>query len=260
MAKLCGSLLLVGSAAAQAGASAQNHVSGQAVFAANCGACHGADGRGGERAPSIATRREVIKLTDADLIRTVKNGLSGNGMPGFAYLGDEKVHAVVEYLRTLQGFGSSVKVNGDPALGEKLFYGKASCSTCHMVSGRGGFLAEDLTGYGLGQSPDEIRRSIVQPSNKPGQPESVIVVMDDSRQYSGLVRAQDNFSLTLQSKSGEFHTLSRDRIARIEPSGKPLMPDNYASTLSGKEIDDLVSYLLKADSAKQVKKTNDDDD
>ena len=151
-------VLLVGIAAAQSPAATSSQVNGQAIFSANCGACHGADGRGGERAPSIATRREVIKLSDADLTRTVQNGLGGNGMPAFGYLGDAKIHAVVAYLRTLQGFGASAKVRGDPVAGGKLFFGKAGCSACHMMNGRGGFLAEDLTGYGLGQSPDAIRQ------------------------------------------------------------------------------------------------------
>jgi len=32
---------------------------GAAIFASNCATCHGADGRGGEHAPNIATAPEV---------------------------------------------------------------------------------------------------------------------------------------------------------------------------------------------------------
>jgi cytochrome c oxidase cbb3-type subunit 3 len=32
---------------------------GAAIFASNCAGCHGADGRGGEHAPNIATTPEV---------------------------------------------------------------------------------------------------------------------------------------------------------------------------------------------------------
>ena len=219
---------------AQSAAPASGAANGQAIFSSNCGACHGIDGRGGERAPSIATRREVIKLSDADLIRTVTNGLGGNGMPAFGYLGEEKIHAVVSYLRTLQGFGSSAKASGDPVAGEKLFAGKAGCKNCHMVDGRGGFIAEDLTGYGLGQSPEELKRAIVQPGRRPGQSGLATVVMRDRQQYRGLVRAQDNFSLTLQTEDGDYRNLSREKILRIEPSAATLMPDNYGTTLSGK--------------------------
>ena len=253
-------MLFVSIAAAQSTVPPSSPVNGQAIFTSNCGACHGADGRGGERAPSIASRREVIKLSDADLIRTVTNGLGGNGMPAFGYLGDEKVHAVVAYLRTLQGFGASEKSTGDAVAGQKLFAGKAACQSCHMVDGRGGFVAEDLTGYGLGQSPEELKRAIVQPGRRPGQAEFVTVVMQTKQQYRGLVRAQDNFSLTLQTEDGEYRNLSRDRILRVEPSGSTLMPDNYGTTLSGKEIDDLVSYLLKAGVGKSSKKSDDDDE
>jgi mono/diheme cytochrome c family protein len=80
-------------------------VDGPALFAANCGACHGSDGRSGERAPDIATRREIVSLSDADLIRTVENGVAGRGMPAFGFLGRTKVNAIVHHLRTLHALG-----------------------------------------------------------------------------------------------------------------------------------------------------------
>jgi cytochrome c553 len=40
---------------------------GAAIFAANCAGCHGADGRGGEHAPNIATAPEVQHLMDREL-------------------------------------------------------------------------------------------------------------------------------------------------------------------------------------------------
>src|SRR5882757_6864944 len=59
---------------------------GARLFSSNCASCHGSDGRGGERAPNIATLRSVISLTDLDLEAIVKNGLPGVGMPPFGYL------------------------------------------------------------------------------------------------------------------------------------------------------------------------------
>src|SRR3984885_8610216 len=165
-----------------ADAQAQDNISGQAVFAANCSACHGSDGRGGERAPNIATRREVVSRADADLIRAVQNGVPGTAMPGFGYMGAEKINAVVHYLRTLQGIGASVKAPGDPRLGEQLFYGKAECSKCHMVNGRGGFLNSDLSGYAFGRSVEDIRSAIVTPNRAVDRrSEAITVVTEDQK-------------------------------------------------------------------------------
>jgi galactose-1-phosphate uridylyltransferase len=61
----------------------------------------------------------------------------------------------------------------------------------------------------------------------------------------GMIRNEDNFSLILQTEDGAFHTLSKENIGRVEYSGHSLMPDDYEKELSSKEIDDLVSYLLK---------------
>ena len=234
---------------------------GAAIFAANCAACHGSDGRGGERAPSIATRREVVSRSDADLIRAVQNGIAGVGMPAFGYLGEDKVKVVVNYLRTLQGFGAHEKVPGNPHSGEALFYGKAGCVNCHMMNGKGGFLAGDLTQYGLGRSVEGVRTAIIDPDRsveRRGQ--SVTIVRMDDQRLKGLIRAEDNFSLVLQTEDGAYHTITREQIVRIEQSGHSLMPQDYENRLSSKEIDDLVSYLLQARGAEKPNDKAGDED
>src|ERR1700760_891186 len=84
------------------------------LFASNCGSCHGSDGRGGEHAPDIATAPDVQQLADADLIAIAKDGIPGTGMPGFDSLGQEKLTAIVQYLRTLQGRRIDINLPGNP--------------------------------------------------------------------------------------------------------------------------------------------------
>jgi cytochrome c oxidase cbb3-type subunit 3 len=244
-----------------ADAQAQDNISGQAVFAANCSACHGSDGRGGERAPNIATRREVVSRADADLIRAVQNGVPGTAMPAFGYMGALKINAVIQYLRSLQGIGVAVKVPGDPDLGENLFYGKAECSKCHMVNGRGGFLSSDLSGYGFGRSVEGVRSAILNPDRSMDRrSEAITVVAEDQHRFTGLIRNEDNFSLILQTEDGSFHTYSKEKIIRVEYSGHSLMPNDYEDKLSSKEIDDLVSYLLKAGAPERASNQKHDSD
>jgi cytochrome c oxidase cbb3-type subunit III len=218
---------------------------GEHLFSSNCAACHGSDGRGGERAPNIATRRSVISLSDIDLEGIVTKGLSGVGMPAFGYLGSEKISDVVAYLRVLQGRGTAVKVTGDVKAGHELFYGKAGCSKCHMMQGEGGFIASDLTTYGDNLSAVAVRRAIVTPDQNLDSTSKIVEVYDRNGQHiSGFVRAEDNFSLTVQTEDGRYHFFSKAKLATVLHTSHSSMPRNYESILNNKEIEDLVSYLI----------------
>ena len=74
---------------------------GAAIFASNCAGCHGADGRGGEHAPNIATAPEVQHLMDRELAGIIRYGISGAGMPAFSSLKQQEVAELVSYLRVL---------------------------------------------------------------------------------------------------------------------------------------------------------------
>jgi cytochrome c oxidase cbb3-type subunit III len=216
---------------------------GAAIFASNCAGCHGADGRGGEHAPNIATAPEVQRLQDRDLAGILTHGIAGAGMPAFPSLKPQEIAEVVAYLRVLQGRGDVVKLPGDPHRGETLFFGKAQCSECHMVNGRGGFLGADLSFYGAGGAkPDAMRAVILDPDkNLPPEKKAVTVVTLTGQRITGLLRVNDNFSLTLQTPDGAFHYFPKSELAQADIGSRSLMPP---ATLSGKEVDDLVSYLL----------------
>ena len=74
------------------------------------------------------------------------------------------VKAVVAYLRTLQGTKQTVKLPGDPDRGETIFFGNAGCSGCHMIAGKGGYIASDLSGYARTHEVEQIRSAITTPA------------------------------------------------------------------------------------------------
>ena len=96
---------------------------GARQYAVTCAACHGADGSGSLKGPAIATLPKTIALSDAELVRIVRDGVPGKGMPGVKAIGDEKIAAVVRYLRVLQGVSSDpthrdeTAMNGAPGSG-----------------------------------------------------------------------------------------------------------------------------------------------
>jgi len=222
---------------------------GAALFASNCAVCHGADGRGGEHAPDIATASDVQRLTDKNLIDIVKNGITGTGMPGFDWLGQEKILAINAYLRTLQGKNGVVTLPGNAEHGEKLFFGKAQCTECHMAQGKGGFIASDLSYSDSNMSADRLRQIILDPANSlPAQKKAVTITTNDGQEYTGALRAQDNFSISIQTVDGAFHYFPKSQLISLDIGARSLMPLDYRSRLSDAEVNDLVSYLIRISS------------
>lgn len=100
---------LVGSLLLGSGAGAVD-LPGKSIYMKNCVACHGPTGRGdGVAAASLPTRPRnlaagVFKYgsSDADLVRTVTDGIRGTAMAGFrSRLSDAEIRLVVAYVRTL---------------------------------------------------------------------------------------------------------------------------------------------------------------
>jgi cytochrome c oxidase cbb3-type subunit III len=222
-------------------------VQGSTLFTSNCGSCHGSDGRGGEHAPDIATASDVQRLADSDLIAIAKDGVPG--MPAFGWLGQEKLTAIVQYLRTLQGRQIDIKLPGNPKSGEALFFGRARCSECHMVNGKGGFIGGDLSFYGRDESAGQIRSVILDPERSlPPQKKATTVVTHTGQKFTGLLKVDDNFSISIQTMDGNFHFFQKSQLTHIDLGSHSLMPDSYGSMFNDEQINDLVSYLLQVGS------------
>ena len=166
-------------------------------------------------------------------------------MPAFRNLSATQVQAVVQYLRSLQGRAESRTLPGDPKRGKALFFGKAECSTCHTISGEGGFLGPDLSAYAAAAEQPQFatRSSETQRTPAPSYRPAVLTTADGER-LEGLIRNEDNFSLQFQTKDGTS-IFFRNRICEIfERRDSSLMPTDYRDRLSSSELDDLVSFLV----------------
>jgi cytochrome c oxidase cbb3-type subunit III len=254
-------------AAAQAPASAASKTPQQApgeghqLFETACAGCHGLDGRGGERGPDIATRQQIVQLSDTEIMDVLRGGRPAAGMPPFDSFGDAKLKALLLYLRSLQGKGSTAAIPGDPHNGKSLFFGTARCSECHMVQGKGGFLGRDLSFYGATLSPSDIRANILRTGESSTKAnKTAVVTMRDSRKFTGVIRNEDNFSIQLQSFDGTFHFLNRSETAQTEFLPQPIMPTDYATTLKPSELDDIVSYLVTVARAQRTGNQSENED
>jgi mono/diheme cytochrome c family protein len=73
-------------------------LAGGKLFARHCAGCHGADGRGGRRGPSLATRT-VREAPPADLFRFLTNGNLRRGMPAWSRLPEAQRRQLVTFLQ-----------------------------------------------------------------------------------------------------------------------------------------------------------------
>src|SRR5258708_15004624 len=146
---------------------------GEFEFRANCAFCHGLGARGGGRGPDLTRTPKKHGDSDTEIFNTINTGVTGTAMPpnGATQQGvgmtEEEVWQVVTYIRSVEKKPSTV--TGDAKHGRELFYGQAGCATCHMFSGKGGRLGQELTAAGTARSTDYFIGSLGTPSKKLAQ-------------------------------------------------------------------------------------------
>lgn len=146
------------------------YMQGRHVFESQCAPCHGQRGRGdGEWAKGVPDmprnfRMGIFKFrttpmgflpTHADLVRTVRSGVSGTMMPAFTQMADADVQAVIAYLKqfskrwddaknyttpvpipdTPEWFQSHQERSAHAAKGASIF--QQTCAACHGTAGKG---------------------------------------------------------------------------------------------------------------------------
>lgn len=216
------------------------------MFTSTCAGCHGLDGRGAERAPNIADRPQVQRLSDAQISNIISNGIAGTGMPPFHSLQPSELQAIVAYLRILQGQKKALALPGDPERGETAFFGKAGCSRCHMVRGKGGFIASDLSTYASTHEVEQIQSAITaQNQGTNQQARLVTATIRGGEKVVGRIRNEDNFSLQMETQDGKFFSVSKADLVGLEYSSEALMPSDYSSKLNPSDLNDIVSYLMR---------------
>ena len=168
-------------------------------------------------------------------------------MPAFHSLTAPQIRTLVSYVRILQGNLQARTLPGNAKRGKEVFFGKGECSSCHSISGEGGFLGPDLSTFGSALSANAIRDEIVKPNRtEPAGYRSAMLTTSNGDRVEGVIRNEDNFSVQLQTRDGSFHFFQKSNLRAVEHPVQPLMPTNYGGRLSKSDLDDLVSYLMKA--------------
>jgi mono/diheme cytochrome c family protein len=74
---------------------------GAKLFARECAACHGPDGKGMGKAPPL-NQADVHGASPGALFWVLRNGSLKRGMPSFAHLPEPQRWQIIDYLKTLK--------------------------------------------------------------------------------------------------------------------------------------------------------------
>ena len=233
---------------------------GESQFRANCAFCHGLGARGGGRGPDLTRAKKRHGNTDADLFRTINDGVPGTAMQQNGTTGqgvgmtEEEIWQVIAYIRSVEKRAATAPA-GDAARGDKLFYGAAGCATCHMVQGKGGRLGPELTNIATARSTDALIESVREPSKQlatglientkefPQEYETVSVVTSDGKQYHGVALNEDNFSVQMMDMQQQIHLFEKDKLKSFQKTRESVMPAYDEKALSARDLNDLLAYL-----------------
>lgn len=145
-----------------------------ALYANNCGACHGTDGQGGA-AIALANPVYLAIADEAAMRDVISNGVRGTSMPAFAQsaggmLTDKQIDVITSGIRArwskpgvLDGANPpsyAQKSAGDVRNGKAVY--RAYCESCHGPGGQGGAKGSAITNDSfLALVSDQGLRSIV---------------------------------------------------------------------------------------------------
>jgi putative heme-binding domain-containing protein len=128
----------------------------------------------------------------------------------------------------------------DASLGRAIF--SQTCQRCHTLYGTGEDIGPDLTGSNRSDL-DYLLSNVVDPSaimSNEYQPTIVITV--DGRVVTGLIRAEDDRALTLQTAEN-LVVIPKSEIEERRVSPQSMMPDDQLKQFSEHELRSLITYV-----------------
>jgi cytochrome c oxidase cbb3-type subunit III len=196
--------------------------SGDALFAAQCGFCHGRDATGGQTGPDLTDSDLVEQDVNGDKIApVVKNGRADKGMPPFSAMAESDLKKIVEYIHTRKKAvdaspGRRRKVSdadlatGQPNAGRAYFEGAGGCKTCHSPTGDLAGVASKYHGLALMQrmlypTPGNAVQPAVGEKRKPN-PATATITFASGQSVTGTLAYRDEFTIAITDSAGYYRS------------------------------------------------------
>jgi putative membrane-bound dehydrogenase-like protein len=135
-------------------------------------------------------------------------------------------------------------VEGDPAAGRTVFFGKAKCFTCHTVAGEGGVVGPELTHIGSIRQRRDLLEAIAFPSASFARGfEPMMVTLKNGGTRVGRIVRETPEEIELIDAEGKTSKVKRDDLFQIIPNRISVMPEGFDRVLTAKELSDLTAFL-----------------
>ncbi|MBL7699283.1 MAG: HEAT repeat domain-containing protein [Chitinophagaceae bacterium] len=151
-----------------------------------------------------------------------------------------------ERLKKLVDLEKNVS-NGVLDRGRALFFGKATCSTCHTIGSQGGKFAPDLTSIQKDRSVHDLLEAIVYPDVSLVREYETYRVVSKSGAHTGLVRTKDPEAIIVETSPQSSVRILRKDIVSSELTNASMMPQGLDKILSPQEMADLITFLIGQD-------------
>ncbi|HVG16126.1 MAG TPA: c-type cytochrome, partial [Chitinophagaceae bacterium] len=128
--------------------------------------------------------------------------------------------------------------------GQALF--QKTCGSCHKMYGQGGNIGPDLTGSNR-SNVDYLLFNILSPSEEIQDAYKMVVITTrDGRSYSGNIIGENQRQLTMRVVGQDAVVINKSSIQSKEITPVSMMPQGLLSTLTEKEVVDLIAYIRTA--------------
>ncbi|MBM3848309.1 MAG: c-type cytochrome [Verrucomicrobia bacterium] len=137
-----------------------------------------------------------------------------------------------------------IKAKGNPVNGRAMFFGKATCSTCHQIKKEGIHFGPDLSQIGTKLGKDALYESILDPSSGVSFGyEAWLVTLKSEEEAFGLVASETETDLSIRAPGGVVTNYKKSEIQKREQQKLSIMPAGLQATMSRAELTDLIEFL-----------------
>lgn len=132
---------------------------------------------------------------------------------------------------------------GNWSKGKRLFFGEATCGTCHSINGKGKRIGPDLSNL-IYRDYESVLRDIKDPSATIN-PDYLAhtVSLEDGRRLAGMISSQKD-SMIIRDIAGNRTKVARQQVKGTAPMSVSLMPPGLDRVLGEQKMKDLMTYLL----------------